>query len=552
VESDVPTSSSESKPLVAVVFSKDRPLQLDATLASLLLRCVDPERMEITVLYTTSSAYQEGLYRQLALEYPGVTFRRERHFRADILALVAGAGFVAFVVDDALFVRDFSVGTVIEELQSDASAIGFSLRLGTNTTYCYPVDAQQDLPEFMAVRPGVLAYRWPGASYDFGYPFDLSSSVYRTADIEPLLRRIPFTNPNLMEGRLAAGAPASGPRQPVLLCFERSVAFCIPANMVQTVAKNRAGTRADESPMALAAAFERGCRIDVSSYDDFPNTACHQDVALHLREPDPAAPTVSVIIPCYGQAEFLGEAVASVVAQTWTDWEIVIVDDGSPDDTAQTAQELVERYPHHRIRLLSQPNQGVSVARNNGIATSTGRYILPLDADDMLKPLMLERTVALLEANRSVSIAYTDFQETGRSNLIVHAGTWDADLLCYFNQVGYCSLYRRGVWAITGGYNSKQHDYEDWDFWLACIERGLMAQRVSEPLFLYRARSGTRTDAATLRHNEIVRELAQNHPSLFTRGLRFRHFVDWKRRGLAHRARSLVRRITHAEPRAGG
>ncbi|HEX7613106.1 MAG TPA: hypothetical protein VF371_10065, partial [Candidatus Limnocylindrales bacterium] len=158
----MPTGSSQSKPLVAVVFSKDRPLQLEATLASLLLRCVDPERMEVNVLYTTSSVYQEGLYGQLRLEYPSVIFRRERHFREDVLALMAGAGFVAFVVDDALFVREFSVGTVIEELGANDSAIGFSLRLGTNTTYCYPVDAQQALPEFTTVGPGVLAFRWPG------------------------------------------------------------------------------------------------------------------------------------------------------------------------------------------------------------------------------------------------------------------------------------------------------------------------------------------------------------------------------------------------------
>jgi hypothetical protein len=535
VESEVPTGSSESKPLIAVVFSKDRPLQLEATLASLLLRCKDPERMVVNVLYTTSSAYQEGLYRQLALEYPGVIFRRERHFREDVLSLVAGAGFVAFVVDDALFVREFSLGTVIEELGANDSAIGFSLRLGTNTTYCYPLDAQQDLPEFATLRPGVLAYRWPGASHDFGYPFDLSSSVYRTADIEPLLRRIRFTNPNLMEGRLAERAPASGPRQPVLLCFERSVAFCIPANIVQTVAKNRAGTRAAESPIALADAFERGCRIDVASYDDFPNTACHQDVELRLREADPPAPTVSVIIPCYGQAEFLGEAVASVVAQTWTDWEIVIVDDGSTDDTAQTARRLVERYPDRRIRLLSQPNQGVSVARNNGIAISTGRYILPLDADDMIQPQMIEQTVALLEAKRSVSIAYTDWQVIGATSSILHAGPWDLASMCVVNRIPYCSLYRRGVWAATGGYNPKQGLWEDFDFWLACLENGFQGERIAEPLFLYRARPGTRTDDADSRRAQLRRELARNHPALFTRRLRFQLLVGRVQRGLSRR-----------------
>jgi hypothetical protein len=536
VETDLPTSSTESKPLVAVVFSKDRPLQLDAALASLFLRCTDPERMEINVLYTTSSAYQEGLYRQLSLEYPGVVFQRERHFREDVLALVARARYVAFVVDDALFVREFSVGTVIEQLGEIDAAIGFSLRLGTNTTYCYPMDSQQALPESTTVRPGVLAYRWPGASHDFGYPFDLSSSVYRSADIEPLLRRIPFTNPNLMEGRLAEGAAASGTRQPVLLCFERSVAFCIPANLVQTVAKNRSGTRADESPVALAAAFERGYRIDVSSYDDYPNTACHQDIPLRLREADPLPPTVSVIIPCYQQAEFLGEAVASVVAQTWTDWEIVIVDDGSPDDTPETARRLVAQHPNHRIRLLSQPNGGVSAARNNGIAASRGRYILPLDADDMIGPKMLERTVALLEANRAVSIAYVDWQLMGETSAVLTAGPWDLASMCVVNRIPYCSLYRRGVWAATGGYNPNQRLWEDFDFWLACIEQGLHAGRVAEPLFLYRARPGTRTGDAQSRRPQLFRELARNHPALFTRRLRFQLLMGRVRRAFGRRA----------------
>jgi glycosyltransferase involved in cell wall biosynthesis len=445
-----------------------------------------------------------------------------------------------------MFVRGFSLQTVIEELESDDLAIGFSLRLGSNTSYCYTLNVEQDLPGFTTKRPGILAYRWPGASYDFGYPFDLSSSVYRSADIEPLLRRMSFNDPNTLEASLAAGAARSGQRRPGLLCFERSAAFCIPANMVQTVAKNRAGARPDESPEALAVVFERGDRIDLSRYDDFPNNSCHQDVPLYLRKADPPAPAVSVVIPCYEQAEFLGEAVASVISQTWTDWEIVIVDDGSKDDTARTAQRLVEQHPHHRIRLLSQQNQGVSAARNNGIAISTGRYILPLDADDMLKPPMLERTVAILEGNRSVSIAYTDYELTGTSSRITLTGVWDQLHQCVANQLGYCSLYRRGVWAATGGYNLRQHDFEDYDYWLACLEIGVEAERIPESLFLYRARPGTRTDAALLRHAQLFRELARNHPALYTPRLRFQRFVIWKWRGLVGRARSLRSRIGSA------
>ena len=534
------SSSTESAPLGVVIFSKDRPLQLDSTLASLLSHCKDPERLHATVLYTTSSPYLEGLYRQLSLEYEGVRFCREQRFRQDVLELAAESPFVGFVVDDAMFVRDFAVREVIEQLEADRTAIAFSLRLGTNTTYCYTIDAAQEVPGFAATRPGVLAYRWPGASNDFGYPFDLSSSVYRTADIEPILRGLRFANPNTMEGQLAARAAAAASEHPTLLCFERSAAFCIPANLVQNVAKNRVGARAGETADALAEAFERGDRIDIGRYEDFPNVSCHQDVELYLRAADPRPPTVSVIVPCYGQAEFLGEAVASVIAQTWTDWEIVIVDDGSPDDTAATAQRLIEQHPDRRIRLLSQANQGVSVARNNGIAASTGRYILPLDADDMLTPLVLQRTVALLEADRSVSIAYTDYQLTGTSSEIVRSGLWDPLYLCAANQLGYCGLYRRGVWAATGGYNPRQKDFEDYDFWLACLEIGVKAKRIPEPLFLYRARPGTRTDGTVTRKRQLHRQLAANHPTLFTRRLRFRCFVAWKWRGFLRRARSLV------------
>jgi glycosyltransferase involved in cell wall biosynthesis len=528
-----------------VVFSKDRPLQLGATLSSLVRHCVDHETLQVHVLYATSSAYQEGLYWELRLEHPGVAFHREERFKRDLETLVAGAEFVCFLVDDAVFVRDFSMAAVVDTLKSDDHAIGFSLRLGANTTYCYTIDSEQQLPAFEAKSSGIVAYTWPGASYDFGYPLELSSSIYRAADIRPLLSRTRFVNPNTLEAELAARAASLAARQPRLLCFERSVAFCVPANIVQGVAPNRVSVRPDYSPDALAVAFERGGRIDVAHYDDMANHSCHQEVELRVSEPDPPRPTVSVIVPCYQQAEFLGDAVDSVVAQTWTDWEIVIVDDGSKDATVETALRLIEKYPDRRISLLKQPNQGVSYARNNAIAASTGRYILPLDADDMLVPQMLEKTVALLESDRSVSIAYTDYEWFGVESRMVTTGVWTTNAMCVMNQLGYCCLYRRGTWAGVGGYNPGQSHYEDWDFWLACIEKGFTAKRVPESLFLYRLRPGTRTEEALLHHSELLRELAANHPSLFTLHRRIGRYAYWKRHGLG-------RRVAAARARLGG
>src|ERR687898_3129642 len=98
------------------------------------------------------------------------------------------------------------------------------------------------------------------------------------------------------------------------------------------------------------------------------------------------AALVTVVIPCYNQAHFLGEAIESVLSQSYPNFEILVVDDGSPDDTS----EVASRYPPQQVRLISQKNQGVSAARNTGIGHARGEYVVFLDADDRLLPEALE------------------------------------------------------------------------------------------------------------------------------------------------------------------
>src|SRR5215212_8886473 len=104
-----------------------------------------------------------------------------------------------------------------------------------------------------------------------------------------------------------------------------------------------------------------------------------------------ASPLVSVVIPCYNQAHFLGEAIESVLAQSHPNFEIIVVDDGSPDDTS----EVAARYPG--VRLVRQENQGLSGARNAGLARSEGEYVVFLDSDDRLLPEALEAHLEHLE-----------------------------------------------------------------------------------------------------------------------------------------------------------
>jgi glycosyltransferase involved in cell wall biosynthesis len=234
-----------------------------------------------------------------------------------------------------------------------------------------------------------------------------------------------------------------------------------------------------------------------------------------------------VIIPCYRQAQYLPEAVASVVAQTYPDWEIVIVDDGSPDETASVAAGLIAGYGPTRIRLVRQPNGGVARARNAGIEASAGRYILPLDADDVLQPDFLRETVAVLEAHPDVGVAYTDFLEFGGADRVRRRPDFDLDQLCRFNLMGNTSLFRRAAWQATGGYNPNLAGLEDWDFWLSCAERGFTVRRVPRVLFSYRRQRGSRNEMAAARLAVLRRQVRANHPALYTPR---RRLLRWARR----------------------
>ena len=226
---------------------------------------------------------------------------------------------------------------------------------------------------------------------------------------------------------------------------------------------------------------------------------------------------VSVIIPCYKQAHFLPEAVASVVNQTFTDWECIIVNDGSPDNTSEVAKQLIGKYSDKQIMLVEKENGGLSDARNVGIKNSTGKYILPLDADDLIHPEKLKKSISLLETHPEIAIAYTDVVHFGKIYYkIIQEREYDFKLLCFQNHLNYCSLYRREVWEAVGGYNPNMTlGYEDWDFWISCGEKGYYGKRIPEPLFMYRVKESSMYTKALEHHGELMARIILNHPKLY-------------------------------------
>ena len=198
---------------------------------------------------------------------------------------------------------------------------------------------------------------------------------------------------------------------------------------------------------------------------------------------------VSIIVPCYKQAHFLNESLQSVLSQVYTNWECIIVNDGSPDDTERIAQQWCTK--DNRFKYLKKDNGGLSSARNAGIAISKGEYILPLDADDVLHADYLILLVPELQRNPSLAIVscYSNFFIDNPGNIIHQQkpiGTTYHALL-YENNMIATSLYHKKYWVEVGGYDENmKHGFEDWEFWIAITKNGREYKFVEAFLFYYR------------------------------------------------------------------
>ena len=198
---------------------------------------------------------------------------------------------------------------------------------------------------------------------------------------------------------------------------------------------------------------------------------------------------VSVIVPCYLKAQYLSQALDSVLCQTYNNWECIIVNDGSPDST----EEVALRYSaaDSRIKYIVQENQGVSSARNNGIRQSNGEFVLALDADDWISPEYMEEAVSYLIQHPCVKLVYSRyerFNHHGSSEWVLPEYSYERFILG--DSIIVCSaIYRRFDFDRIGGYDESMQGYEDWDFWLRLLDKDDEVYRIDKMLFHYRSDS---------------------------------------------------------------
>lgn len=198
---------------------------------------------------------------------------------------------------------------------------------------------------------------------------------------------------------------------------------------------------------------------------------------------------VSIITPCYNGSRYIGETIESVLAQTYTDWEMIIVDDGSKDDSAEIVRGYADR--DSRIRLIVQPNGGSANARNHGIREAGGRYIALLDADDLWNPDFLSEQVAFLNEKKAAVVCSSYEHIDGDSRVF---GKIDKCMpvirlkdMYVMNRIGCLTgLYDAGTYGKVYLREELKSLRDDYAYWIDCVAKTGVAYGNQKVLAKYR------------------------------------------------------------------
>lgn len=231
---------------------------------------------------------------------------------------------------------------------------------------------------------------------------------------------------------------------------------------------------------------------------------------------------ISIIIPCYNDAEYIGQAVNSALFQSYPNIEVIVVDDGSNPETKKVLEKLNPKID----LLITQDNQGQSKARNIGIKMSKGEYILTLDSDDYLETDFCKEASSLIESSivRMVS-CHTRCFNAKREWIFKSKGGYLKDFLFESASLNNI-LFRYKDWKTVGGYDDNMIDgWEDWEFSLRLLKLGGKCEIIPEVLFNYRKRSDSTTSRANANRLKLWRYLLKKHKDLYISN--YEDFVDF-------------------------
>lgn len=226
-------------------------------------------------------------------------------------------------------------------------------------------------------------------------------------------------------------------------------------------------------------------------------------------------PLLSVVIPCFNHGSYIQDALTSVAEIKGIAYEVIIVNDGSTD--AFTIQKLAE-LEAEGYQVIHQTNSGLAATRNRAIAAAKGIYILPLDADNKIRPEYVYKAIPLLES-KETDIVYCrpEFFGNVTSGRDYETRSFDILDLSIENYIDACAVYRKDMWEKLGGYDPDMPfmGQEDWEFWIHAYSKGYRFTFLNEQLFFYRVVGNSMiaqmsaADKTSLNHQYLVRKHAE-------------------------------------------
>ena len=191
------------------------------------------------------------------------------------------------------------------------------------------------------------------------------------------------------------------------------------------------------------------------------------------------SPLVSIIVPCYNQGQYIDECLQSIIEQSYTHWECIVVNDGSNDDS----QEHINGWKKKdkRISSISIKNGGVSQARNLGISLAQGIFILPLDADDKISKLYVHLCVSAFISDPELMLVYANAEKFGIVNGFWELPEFSLRQLCKGNLIYNCAMYRKEDFLKVGGYDIQMKiGLEDWEFWIHLLKNNPKVYKIPD------------------------------------------------------------------------
>lgn len=221
---------------------------------------------------------------------------------------------------------------------------------------------------------------------------------------------------------------------------------------------------------------------------------------------------ISIVIPSYNQSQYLNSAISSALDQTVKAHEIIIVDDGSTDNSLEIAKS------YDGVKVISQVNKGLPSARNTGIMNATGDYLLFLDSDDMLLENAIKRITEVAEKTNAdiISPSLKCFGLAQDEIILMENPTIEDFKVA--NRVGYCSAIKREALLEIGGYSPRMiFGYEDLALWYDLLSRGKKLVTIQEVLWLYRVKEKSMIHDAQAHHVELMAQIAKDFPQIFSK-----------------------------------